>query len=64
MFAPSSLLVLANCRCQSENLSGDQIPIEDAFFLFPECFFVLDLHSVTNDLDFFLLKHCGKLFFY
>lgn len=38
MFAPSSLLVLANCRCQSENLSGDQIPIEDAFFYFLSAF--------------------------
>lgn len=63
MFTPSSLLVLASCRCQSENLSRDQIPLENAFFFFPECFFVLDLHSVTGGPDFLLFKHSGKLLF-
>lgn len=72
MFSPSSLLVLASCRCQSQNPSSDQIPLENAvcvgwllaclafFFFLGAGFFILDLHSITGDQDFLLLKHCGK----
>lgn len=70
MFTPSSLLVLGSCRSQSHNLSSDQIPFENAilvgcwgFFSWVHCFFILDLHSVTGDQDFLLLKHCGKMLF-
>lgn len=60
MFAPSSLLVLASCRYQSENLSSDQFLLKMPFF--SGCFYILDLYSVT-DLDSLLLKHCGELLF-
>lgn len=30
------------------------------FFFLGAVFFILDLHSITGDQDFLLLKHCGK----
>lgn len=49
--------------------SSDQIPLENTvcvgwvFFSWVRFFFILDLHSITSDQDFLLIKHCGETLF-